>query len=187
VLTVLLAGQLPLPIRWAAGAAAGRLTAEWLSRLPDRGAPERARAAQAGAGVAAQLFAQALRGGVSPARAAAAVGAVLDGDPGPALTAVSKALALGAPPEVAWAALDDGPLAPLGRLVVRSSASGAALAGDADRLAARLTARAAADDLARARAAGVTAVIPVAALFLPAFVALCVVPVALGALHALRG
>jgi Flp pilus assembly protein TadB len=94
------------------------------------------------------------------------------------LLPIGAALELGADPADAWASLRDDPsLAPIALAFVRSATSGAPLstllAGTADDL--RRKHRLAVE--VAARAAGVRAVAPLAACFLPAFLLLGVVPV----------
>ena len=112
---------------------------------------------------------------------AAALASVSDAIGEPARSAVQPvraALDLGADAETAWQALADDPvLGAMCAAVVRSARTGAPLAAMLARIA---------DDLRRerriavevaAQAAGVRAVVPLAACFLPAFLLLGVVPV----------
>lgn len=88
---------------------------------------------------------------------------------------------LGADAEQAWAGLPrDGPLGQMARVAVRSAASGLRLASGFERLAHELRADAAAAAAVRAHRAGVAAMAPLAACFLPSFVCLGVVPVVVG-------
>ena len=73
--------------------------------------------------------------------------------------------------------LDDPALAPVGRALVRSVESGAALTTALISCVEQLRAERGADLERRARAVGVKAVLPLAACFLPAFVLLAVVPI----------
>ena len=99
----------------------------------------------------------------------------------PSLRGVGDLLALGADPVTAWApALEHPQTAPLARGARRTARSGAALAGVATDLAARVRADAADDAEARAQRAAVLVAGPLAACFLPAFVCLGVLPVVLG-------
>lgn len=94
------------------------------------------------------------------------------------LRSVSSTLALGGDPAQAWRALAREPgMESLGKALSRSVASGAPLAGILPGIAddLRREQRAAVDEAARA--AGVRAVLPLAACFLPAFILLGVVPV----------
>jgi pilus assembly protein TadC len=128
---------------------------------------------------AADLLAMCLRSGASTA---AALEAVADSTAGPLadrLRRVAASLRLGAGPDEAWAVETGDPLAPLARSFIRSTATGAPVAelmtavADEQRRSVRWTAEAA------ARRAGVLAVAPLAACFLPAFVLTGVVPVIL--------
>jgi hypothetical protein len=103
------------------------------------------------------------------------------------LVQVARLLRLGAEPERAWAAVAEGPLRPLLPVAVRSAASGLKLAAAFERLAAELRADRAATDLARASRAGVLALAPLAACFLPSFVCLGVVPTVAGVVGAALG
>ena len=177
-----------------AGAAAALLVGGWmgivtgigiaygldrgLRRLPSGAArQERARAA-ADLPLAADLMAAALRAGAPVDRAADAVGKAIGGPLGVRLVRAGRALRLGATPDEAWGYLAG--VAEADRLVraaVRSSASGAALAGALSRLADDLrSTRATATDAA-ARRAGVLVVLPLGLCFLPAFVLAGLVPV----------
>jgi hypothetical protein len=98
-------------------------------------------------------------------------------------------LRLGADPSTAWAAIgpgsgrggaDGGALAPVVTVAVRSASSGIRLAGSFERLAVDLRAELAAAAAARANRAGVAAMGPLAACFLPSFVCLGIVPVIVG-------
>jgi pilus assembly protein TadC len=129
------------------------------------------------------LLAASLRAGAPPAAAFRAVGAALGGPLGGRLCRVAEALTLGAPPAEAWAHLDGVPGA--GRLVlvaVRSSQSGAALAGALSRLADELRAARATACEAAARRSGVLVVLPLGLCFLPAFVLAGLVPIVLSVL-----
>jgi Flp pilus assembly protein TadB len=133
--------------------------------------------------VAADLLAAALRSGAPPERAARVVGAALGGPVGIRLRRVADGLRDGAVAADAWRAMSE--LAGGERLVraaVRSADSGAALTGSLDRLAGDLRADRAAAAQARARRAGVLAVLPLGLCFLPAFLLAGVVPVVVAVL-----
>lgn len=86
--------------------------------------------------------------------------------------------ALGAPPQEAFCEwLDDPVMAPVGRLLVRSSESGGSLAASLLVTATRLREERAELLQVRAQAVGVKAVAPLGLCFLPAFVLLAVVPI----------
>jgi Flp pilus assembly protein TadB len=97
------------------------------------------------------------------------------------LNRVAALCRLGADPAQAWAGIArDGPLGPLVPVAVRSSASGSKLAAAFERLATDLRAERTAAAAVRAHRAGVSALAPLAACFLPSFVCLGVVPVIVG-------
>jgi Flp pilus assembly protein TadB len=98
-----------------------------------------------------------------------------------ALLRVAGLSRLGADPGQAWAALPrDGPLGELATVGMRSAASGIKMAGALERLAAEIRAERSAAAGVRAHRAGVLAMTPLAACFLPSFVCLGVVPVVVG-------
>jgi Flp pilus assembly protein TadB len=149
-----------------------------LRRLPSGASHQERLRAAADLPLAADLLAAALRAGAPVDRAATAVGTAIGGPLGVRLVRVGRALRLGAAPDEAWRYLTD--VAEADRVVraaVRSSVSGAALAGSLSRLADDLrSARATAADAA-ARRAGVLVVLPLGLCFLPAFVLAGLVPV----------
>ena len=90
---------------------------------------------------------------------------------------VVAALRAGTPPEDAWADwLTEEPLAPIARTCIRTYGSGAAAATELVRVAARLRAGVRAQRQQRAARAAVWIVFPLGLCFLPAFVAVGVVP-----------
>jgi pilus assembly protein TadC len=90
-------------------------------------------------------------------------------------------VALGADPGAAWApALEEASTARLARAARRSARSGAAVADVAESAAADLRAEAADAVEARAERAGVLVTGPLGLCFLPAFLALGIVPVVIG-------
>lgn len=170
------------------GAAAGAVVGFGVDRAVRRLEPRAVRAERAAATAwlpyAVDLLAATLRAGLPVDGAVAAVGAAVDGALGSRLVRLGHALRLGTRPAVAWSrALADLPeAAPLVSAAVRSSESGAALAGACDRVAAGVRgAREATADAASERA-GVLVVLPLGACFLPAFVLVGVVPIVLGVL-----
>ncbi|SHG09918.1 Flp pilus assembly protein TadB [Jatrophihabitans endophyticus] len=131
------------------------------------------------------LAAAALRAGRPPADAVSAAAQAAGPEIRAAFERVAGLLRLGAEPAQAWAVLArDGPLGPVSTVAVRSAASGARLAAAFERLAVELRAEATADATARAQRAGVRAMAPLAACFLPSFVLLGVVPVVVGVARA---
>ena len=126
----------------------------------------------------ADLLAATLASGAPLRAALTAVADAVGAPSSDLLLPIGAALELGADPADAWAGLCDDPsLAPIALAFVRSTTSGAPLstllAGTADDL--RRKHRLAVE--VAARAAGVRAVAPLAACFLPAFLLLGVVPV----------
>ncbi|WP_249713954.1 type II secretion system F family protein [Rhizomonospora bruguierae] len=164
------------------GAAGGVIVAGLANRQLQRLEPAVARAerlrAEGDLPLAADLLAAALRSGAPTGRAVEAVAVALDGPLGVRLARVGRALRLGATADEAWAYL--APVAGAERIIraaVRSSDSGAALAGALSRLADDLRAGRGAAAEARARRAAVLIVLPLGLCFLPAFVLAGLLPV----------
>ncbi len=113
----------------------------------------------------------------------AALETVAEARPGPFsrdLAVVAGLQRLGSTPAEAWAELAVDPeLSPVARAVGRSAESGSRLAAAFERMAAEKRASLAAGAASRAQRAGVTAMVPLGLCFLPAFVCLGVVPIAL--------
>lgn len=131
-----------------------------------------------------ELLAATLRAGAGPAQALAAVSAALPGAVSERLATVRGRLALGTPPDQAWASLDVDPvLAPLGRAMVRAETSGASVVATVERLADELERRDLATTEDRARAVGVKAAVPLGVCLLPAFLLLGIVPTVAGLLE----
>ncbi len=123
------------------------------------------------------LFAATLRAGAAPGDGVALVCAALPGAAAERLSGVSARLALGVDPVQVWESLAHDPeLAPLGRTLARSQATGAAVVPAVERLATDLARRARADVEDRARAVGVKAALPLGLCLLPAFVLVGIVP-----------
>lgn len=149
-----------------------------IRRLEPAGVRRRRAALERQAPQAADLLAAVLACGGTTAEAVAVVARALGPPLSEDLEQVHRMLALGATPEQAWQALPAShPLSAVGGAFGRSSRSGAALhaalIGIADDLLRR---RRLAVEVA-ARSAGVRAVGPLAACFLPAFVLVGIVPV----------
>ncbi|MDG4763388.1 type II secretion system F family protein [Solwaraspora sp. WMMD406] len=128
--------------------------------------------------LAADLLAAALRAGAPVDRAGAAVADAIGGPLGLRLERVARSLRLGAEPQQAWdqvSGVAGGDR--LAAAAVRSSASGAALAGALTRLADDLRAGRSTRAEASARRAGVLIVLPLGLCFLPAFIVAGLVPV----------
>jgi len=135
---------------------------------------------------ALDLLAACLSAGAAPEQALAAVGLAFDGEVGQVLSAVARVALLGAPVETAWAAcLNDPAWAPVARAVIRAHYSGAALTDVLVHLADDRRRALRADAHAAAQRAGIHAVLPLGACFLPAFVLVGVVPVVAGFAHTL--
>jgi pilus assembly protein TadC len=113
-----------------------------------------------------------------------AVSAVAEGlgaPAGPALRRTADLLALGADPTQAWLpAMECSATARLGKAARRSGRSGTALAESLIRLATEVRAGAREQSEARAQRAGVLIAAPLGLCFLPAFLAVGVVPVLIG-------
>ncbi|WP_408635635.1 type II secretion system F family protein [Phytohabitans suffuscus] len=134
--------------------------------------------------LAADLMAAGLRAGAPVDRAAAAVAEAIGGPLGERLARVARSIRLGAEPAEAWSHIAS--VAGAGRMAhaaVRSSASGAALAGALTRLAGDLRADRAVASEAAARRAGVLIVLPLGLCFLPAFILAGLVPVLIAVLR----
>lgn len=128
--------------------------------------------------LAADLLAAAMRAGAPVDRSVLAVAEALDGPLAQRLGRVGRTLLLGGAPEEAWSQL--GPVPGAERLTaaaMRSSHSGAALAGALTRLADDLRADRATAAEASVRRAGVLVVLPLGLCFLPAFILAGLVPV----------
>lgn len=135
-------------------------------------------AAHAGLPLVLDLIAAVLRSGRPLPDALALAAPAGEGEVAAALTRVAALTRLGADPAQAWAAVPrDGPLAEVVPVAVRSASSGVRLAGAFERLAEELRAARATAASARAQRAGVAAVGPLAACFLPSFVCLGIIPV----------
>lgn len=113
----------------------------------------------------------------------AALAVVADVSSGPVaemVRAVSAALRLGAPMAEAVEALDGSALEPLGRVLGLSATSGSSVAATLRRLAEDQRSEQRWRAEARARRVGTFAALPVTLCFLPAFIAVGVVPVVIG-------
>jgi len=172
----------------ALGAGVGAATHRWLARLESAAERRRRAAVVEDLPLALDLIAGCLRAGLSmPASLRAAAGGT-----GPALSRwlldPVERLALGAVPSEAWAGWAADPLlAPAARVLLRASTTGAQASGALRRLAIGERQRARDRAVAGAGTASVRALLPVTLCFLPAFVLLGVVPIALGLLRVLRG
>jgi Flp pilus assembly protein TadB len=131
--------------------------------------------------LAADLLAACIAAGAGPVTAARAVGEAVGGPVGEALTHGAAQVRLGGAPDDAWSRLAALPgAAALARLLERADASGLPAAGPAARIAADVRAERSRAATARARRAAVLVTAPVGLCFLPAFVAVGVLPVVIG-------
>lgn len=132
-----------------------------------------------------ELLAAAVRSGTPPAEALAVVGSAVGGELGHRLTLVHGHLAVGVPPDEAWTGasrLGGAALGPVGEAFAAATVDGSHLAARLEDQAREARAAAAATALATAERVGVRAVLPLGLCFLPAFVAVGVVPVVAAAL-----
>ncbi|MES5819614.1 type II secretion system F family protein [Streptomyces sp. RG80] len=131
--------------------------------------------------LAADLLAACIAAGAGPVIAARAVGEALGGPVGEALARGAVEVRLGGPPGESWQRLAALPGAgPLARLLERADESGLPAAAPVARLAAEARAEWARTGTARARRAAVMVTAPVGLCFLPAFIAVGVLPVVIG-------
>ncbi|MFF4259538.1 type II secretion system F family protein [Streptomyces sp. NPDC001663] len=131
--------------------------------------------------LAADLLAACVAAGAGPVVAAQAVGEGLGGPVGDALARGAAEVRLGGEPAEAWRRLAALPGAgALARLLERADMSGLPAAGPAERLAADARADWARTATARARRAAVMVTAPMGLCFLPAFIAVGVLPVVIG-------
>ncbi|MFF7451280.1 MULTISPECIES: type II secretion system F family protein [unclassified Streptomyces] len=138
--------------------------------------------------LAADLLAACIAAGAGPVIAARAVGEALSGPVGDALARGAAEVRLGGPPGEAWRRLAALPGAgPLARLLERADESGLPAAAPVARLAVEARADWGRAATARARRAAVTVTAPVGLCFLPAFIAVGVLPVVIGLAHGALG
>ncbi|MGP4047135.1 type II secretion system F family protein [Streptomyces sp. 2A115] len=131
--------------------------------------------------LAADLLAACIAAGAGPVAAAQAVGEALDGPVGERLARGAAEVRLGGEPAEAWRGLAALPRArALARLLERAGDSGVPAAGPVARLAGEARAEWGRSATARARRAAVLVTAPVGLCFLPAFIAIGVLPVVIG-------
>jgi pilus assembly protein TadC len=131
---------------------------------------------------ALDLLAACLAAGRGPVEALQAVTDAVGGPVAAELSTVSTRLALGADPLPVWEGLTVHPLlAPLGRTMVRALETGAPVADGIFRLVDDQRRNRRWDAEQRARSVGVQAAAPLALCFLPAFIAVGIVPTIAGA------
>ncbi|WP_459738115.1 type II secretion system F family protein [Streptomyces sp. E-15] len=155
----------------------------WRGRRAAAGRPEAIDTAEAARRLplAADLLAACITAGAGPVIAAHAVGEALGGPVGQALARGAAEVRLGGAPADAWRSLALLPGAgALARLLERADESGLPAAGPVTRLASDARAEWARAATARARRAAVLVSAPVGLCFLPAFVAIGVLPVVIG-------
>ncbi|MEU5595546.1 type II secretion system F family protein [Streptomyces sp. NPDC020298] len=172
----------------AGGAAVGLVVAGALWRWRSRQGEDADRAARFDAATAARqlplaadLLAACIAAGAGPVAAARAVGEALGGPVGEALAQGAAEVRLGGEPADGWRRLASMPGAgALARLLERADVSGLPAATPVARLAADARADWARAATARARRAAVLVSAPVGLCFLPAFIAVGVLPVVIG-------
>lgn len=177
VVVVVIGGWVGLVV----GALTGAAMYRFLNGLESADDRRRTAAIVAALPMGATLLAACLRAGRPVEPSVAAVGGAIGGPLGEEFVHVAASLALGAPPAQAWQRMLDSPAtARFARTLVRTWESGAPLAETLESLAVacRATARAAAAQ--RAKAVGVQAAAPLGLCFLPAFIAVGLVPVVVG-------
>ncbi|MGW7426519.1 type II secretion system F family protein [Streptomyces sp. NPDC054813] len=131
--------------------------------------------------LASDLLAACIAAGAAPVVAAQAVGEALGGPVGEGLARGAAEVRLGGEPADAWRRLAALPgAAALARLLERADESGLPAAAPVARLAADARAEWARSATARARRAAVLISAPVGLCFLPAFIAVGVLPVVIG-------
>ncbi|MBH1934875.1 type II secretion system F family protein [Streptomyces sp. AV19] len=181
VLGIVLVGG---PVGWAVGALAASGVWWWRRRAgraaagePEVPAEEVARQLP----LAADLMAACLAAGAGPREAAEAVGGSLGGPVGDRLARAAAEVRLGAEPAVAWERLAALPGARgLALCLERAQATGVPAVDPMARLAVTLRAVQSRSAGIRARRAGVVATAPLGLCFLPAFLAVGVVPMVIG-------
>ncbi|MET8286007.1 type II secretion system F family protein [Streptomyces sp. NPDC005132] len=131
--------------------------------------------------LAADLVAACIAAGADPVAAARAVGEALGGPVGERLARGAAEVRLGGEPADAWRRLASIPGAGgLARLLERAGESGVPAAVPVGRLATEARAERGRSATARARRAAVMVTVPVGLCFLPAFLAIGVLPVVIG-------
>lgn len=154
---------------------------DWAGLLPGASSRRAADCGPLALAAAWELLAAGLRAGMPIPSAVRAVADRLEGAAGAALRQTADLLALGADVEQAWQpAWDCDSTARLAGFARRSGRSGTALAESVARLAVAQRASARDQSEADAQRAGVLIAGPLGLCFLPAFIALGVVPVVIG-------
>ncbi|MEU9156467.1 type II secretion system F family protein [Streptomyces sp. NPDC048417] len=156
---------------------------QWRRREGDAGRAAQAEASRAARQLplASDLLAACIAAGAGPVVAAQAVGEALGGPVGEGLARGAAEVRLGGEPAEAWRRLAALPgAAALARLLERADESGLPAATPVARLAADARAEWARSATTRARRAAVLISAPVGLCFLPAFIAVGVLPVVIG-------
>ncbi|HKR51631.1 MAG TPA: type II secretion system F family protein [Pseudonocardiaceae bacterium] len=170
-----LAARLRRPDRSPAAPLKNRVSGRWLRAHRDTDGESLALAG------AWELLAACLRAGLPVPVGVRAVAERLHAPVGPALRRTAELLALGADPAQAWQpALECTATARIAKAARRSGRSGIALAESLTRLATAVRADAREQSESRAQRAGVLIAGPLGLCFLPAFLAIGVVPVVIG-------
>ncbi|MFH8345197.1 type II secretion system F family protein [Streptomyces sp. NPDC018045] len=180
------AGVVAILVGGATGAVLGLAVAYGVGRWQRRTKAQAARQAvesdlRTALAPAADLLAACLAAGAGPRESADAVGRSLDGTVGEHLRRAAAELRLGGDPVTTWQRFGALPGAQgLARCMERAGISGVPAVEGVSRIAAELRAQAYRSSAERARRAGVLVTMPLAACFLPAFLALGVLPVLIG-------
>lgn len=136
--------------------------------------------------VVADLLATAIAAGATVPEAMSVVAQAVGEPMRGRLHAVITAMQMGADPHSAWSSwLDELALSPIAQSIIRSQHSGSPLSTVLDAAASDMRQTYRSDVEARARAAGVRAVAPLALCYLPAYLLVGVVPVVAGFASAL--
>lgn len=164
------------------GSASGR------TRRKSRSVAEQHGSIAGQAAVVADLLGTAVVAGATVNEAVAVVIEAVDEPMSSRLRSVLAALEMGADPHSAWSAWLDVPvLSPIAQAIIRSQHSGSPLSVVLDAAATDMRHTYRAEVEARARAAGVRAVAPLALCYLPAYLLVGVVPVVAGFATSLFG
>ncbi|NGO67122.1 type II secretion system F family protein [Streptomyces boncukensis] len=174
------------PWGWPLGAGGAYAAWRWLrartaAEARDGGAAAERRAAEAQLPLTAELMAACLTAGAEPGQAAEAVGRSVGGPLGVRLARVATELRLGGDPSTVWGRFGTCPgSVGFARCMERAATAGVPAAEAVTRLADELRRRRARCAIARARRAAVLVTGPLGLCFLPAFLAIGVLPVVLG-------
>lgn len=177
--TVLLVVPFPVGVPVALGVAA--VTVHLVRRLEPAAVRRRRAQLEAALPHVVDLMSTCLAAGGSPAGALTQLVVVLESPVRDELAAFTARLALGSDPVSVWAAMASHPqLGALGRALLRSAETGAAVSQTLERLGSELRAERRAVMEARARTVEVKASLPLGVCLLPAFVLVGIVPLVAG-------